>query len=366
MRFYYHDVRDMPQAIVLGCDLRRLVHATVALLWTVGVIVALAIVLNWRATSSMYLSAEGLQAAWNAAFAGPPTFMQVLFWVCALTGWWLGFGYLNAPILRSAALEIGRDERGKLPPEPLLYRMATGAPILAMVIPGALTAVILVWSLLSHVPGVAGAIILLVTLPLVLVCAIAAAAGFALFGAATPMMPATAVVEGRDYLEAFSRPAGFVLQKPFRFVGYFLAKLAVVAVAAVLGAIVLGLAWAIVLGCMHIVGATQLAESSLMAARDPGVIASLDELPPVVVASVFWASVGMLVSWLSVVSQSADLLTYLLMRYRIEGTTFDQVMVAEERLKLFPTAVETAAEAEEARKRFDAKQPETAEPAKVE
>jgi hypothetical protein len=81
-------------------------------------------------------------------------------------------------------------------------------------------------------------------------------------------------------------------------------------------------------------------------------------------ASVGWASTAVFFAWLCVVSQSADLITYLLMRYRIEGATFDQVTVAEERLQLLPNAIQTAQQAEEARKRFDqAKANEAAQPA---
>lgn len=373
MRFHYHDVRDMPGAIVLACDLRRVVHACRAVLWTATVVLGLLIVLNWRATGEVVLEPDGLQAAKQATLEGPVSLGKLLFWACTLTGWWLGFAYLNAPVLRSAALEIARDERGKLPPEPLLYRMAAAAPLMAMAIPAALVLVVLVLAPLAHIPGAVGAVVLLFVLPLALICAVVAALGFLLFGAAAPMMGPTAVVEGRDYLEALSRPAGFVLQKPFRYAAYMAAKLGVVVTAAIAGALVLGLAWGIVAGCMWLVGAGDLAAQGLEATTNPGPLLLSNEIPPFVIASIFWASVGMLLCWLSAVSQCADLITYLLMRYRIEGTTFDQVMVAEDRLKLFPTAEQTAAEAEEARKRFDAQQAAKpaaeapkAEPAKAE
>ena len=54
-----------------------------------------------------------------------------------------------------------------------------------------------------------------------------------------------------------------------------------------------------------------------------------------------------------VVSLSTDLLINLLMRYRVDGVTFDKVMVAEEHVDPLKSAVETAEEAEAARKRFD-------------
>jgi hypothetical protein len=352
----------MPQAIVLACNLRRVAQACFALLWTAAIVLALSLVLNWRATGDTQITPEGLDAAWQAVFGTPVRPGQVLFWVCVLAGWWLGFGYLNAPVLRGAALEIARDERGKLPPEPLLYRMAAGAPLLAMLIPAVLLVAVAILVLPAHLDGLAGSLLLLITLPLALVCALVAAAGFLLFGLAAPLMPATAVVEGRDYLEALSRPAGFVLQKPFRYAAYFLAKLAVVALAAVAGGAVLALAWLLIAACLYAVGASDVVAAVWAAATDPAPLTDTPNLPPFVMASIFWGSVGMLVCWLSVVSQCADLITYLLLRYRIEGTTFDQVMVASERLALFPTATETAAQAEEARQRFDARQAAQAAP----
>jgi hypothetical protein len=60
-------------------------------------------------------------------------------------------------------------------------------------------------------------------------------------------------------------------------------------------------------------------------------------------------------SWLMVVALAADQLVYLLMRYRVDGVPFSAITVAEEKLAL-PNAVETAEQAEEARKRYDAQQ----------
>lgn len=363
MRFFYHDVRDMPQAIVLACNLRRVVFACQSFLWTFFVAVGLLSVIGFRATGSFALSPSGLYAALNALFDTPLNLTRGLFWTYVTAGWWLGFGYLNAAVVRSAALELARDERGKLPPEPLLYRMAAASPVLAFGIPAAFGFAVLLWALLAHIPGAAGALILMLTLPLALICGMVAALGGLLVFFSAPMMPATAVVEGRDYLEAVTRPAGFVLQKPFRYLGYLVSKAATVALAALLGALVLGIAWALVAGCMIAVGADQVVYGAYKLSTSPTPLMEQDQLPQLAVASVFWASVAGLICWLAVVAQCADLLTYLLMRNRIEGTTFDQVAVVEERLRRFPTAVETAAEAEEARKRFDAAQAAKSDPA---
>jgi hypothetical protein len=186
------------------------------------------------------------------------------------------------------------------------------------------------------------------------------------------MMPPTAVVEGRDYLEAISRPAGFVLQKPFRYVGYFMAKIGVVVFAAIIGGAILALAWGIIAACMTLVHPDNEVirkawELATLTATPPALEdgpAAPPGLPELAMASVGWASTAVFFAWLCVVSQSADLITYLLMRYRIEGATFDQVTVAEERLQLLPNATQTAKQAEEARKRFDqAKANEAAQPA---
>ncbi len=356
MRFHYHDVRDMPHAIVLACNLRRMVQACLAVLWTLAVALCLILVLGWRATGEILPDGPGIQAAIETLAHWPDSPGRLAFWACIFTGWWLGFGYLNAPVVRSAALEIGRDERAKLPSEPSLYRMAVGAPVLAMILPGALALVVLAWSLITLIPDVTGAILTVVTFPLALACALVASLALLLIVASAPMMPATAVVEGRDYLEALSRPAGYVLQKPFRYAGYLLAKLGVVVVALVLGGLVLAGAWAVIAGCIYLTGGPEMCARSLQVALAPWETPPLEQLTPFALASLFWASVGLLVCWLSVVCQGCDLISYLLMRYRIEGTTYDQIMVAEERLKLYPTAQDTEAEAEAARKRFDEQQ----------
>lgn len=356
MRFHYHDVRDMPHAIVLACNLRRMVQACLALLWTLAVVLSLILVLGWRATGEILPDGPGIQSAVETLCQWPDGPGRLAFWACVLTGWWLGFGYLNAPLVRSAALEIARDERGKLPAEPALYRMAAGAPVLAMILPAALALVVLVWSLITLIPDIAGALLTVFTFPLALACALVASLAILLIVASAPMMPATAVVEGRDYLEALSRPAGYVLQKPFRYAGYLLAKLAVVLVALVLGGLVLAGAWAVIAGCIYVTAGPETYARSLQVAMAPWESPPLEQLTPFALASLFWATVGLLVCWLSVVSQGCDLIIYLLMRYRIEGTTYDQVLVAEDRLKLYPTAQDTEAEAEAARKRFDALQ----------
>lgn len=347
MRFHYHDFRDMPQAIVLACDLRRVVQASIGLLWTIAIAAGLAFGLSLE-------SGDRPQLVILALLKLPATLPATLLWAGALALWWLGFGFINASVLRSCALEIARDIRGRQPSEPAIARMAALAPLLGIGIALAFSLGTLIFSLLAHIPGVVGAIVVAITLPLGLACALLAALGLILVAASAPMMPATAAVEGRDVLEAVSRPAGFVLQKPFRYMGYLLAKFAVLLFATILGAGALALAWAIIAGCMSLVGAGEIATMACRVAILTDLPAEpMEHLPAFAVASVFWASVATLAAWLCVVAQAADLITYLLMRYRIEGATYEQIMIPQERLAMLPTAIETAQQAEEARQRFD-------------
>jgi hypothetical protein len=142
--------------------------------------------------------------------------------------------------------------------------------------------------------------------------------------------------------------------------------------AAIIGGAIFALAWGIIAACMTLVHpdnevVRKAWELATLTATPPALEdgrAAPPGLPELAMASVGWASTAVFLAWLCVVSQSADLITYLLMRYRIEGATFDQVTVAEERLQLLPNATQTAQQAEEARKRFDeAKANEAAQPA---
>jgi hypothetical protein len=113
---------------------------------------------------------------------------------------------------------------------------------------------VLLWSLLTYIPGLAGGAISAVTLPFVLLVVVPAAA-FTLVGVlAAPMMGPTAVVEGRDYLEAISRPMSYVMQRPARYAAYWLAKLGVLAASALAGVAVLAIAWGMVALALWLVG----------------------------------------------------------------------------------------------------------------
>lgn len=353
MRFHRHDFRDMSLAFGLAFDTRRITQAGVALSWTLLVLVGAGAVLSWRATGEV-LSPEGIYVAVVSISDSAWTPLQLLLFAAMAAAWWAGFAYLCAPIQRSAALDIARDERERNPSIPMLNRQAAFGPLLAGLVGAAGIIVLLLWSLLTYIPGTVGAGIATVTLPVALLVALPAAAFCVVAVPAAPMMGPTAVVEGRDYLEAVSRPMSYVIQRPGRYLMYWLAKLGVMGASALLGIAVLALTWGMVALSLWAVGQQELlVETTQQALANPDVTGS--ELA-MGLSVVFWGSVFMLLAWLAVIGLSCDMIIYLLMRYRVDGITFDKIAVAEEALARVKTAVETAEQAEESRKRFDEQQ----------
>jgi hypothetical protein len=351
MRIYRHDFRDMTLAFGLSFDVKRITQAGVALSWTLIILLGVVAVLSWRAGG--LFSPEGILGAWEAQAETPWTPLKMLLWGSVVCAWWAGFGYLCAPVQRSAALDIARDEREREINIPPLNRQAAFSPLLMMLLPALAVVLLLLWSLLTYIPGMAGGVISAVTLPLVLLAATAGAA-FLLVGAlAAPMMGPTAVIEGRDYLEAISRPMSYVMQRPGRYFAYWAAKLGVLAASGLAGGTVLAIAWGLVALALWLVGQGELVTSALSEVTASGT-ASFKASPAAFgIAVVFWSSTFVVTSWLMVVALSADTLIYMLMRYRVDGVTFDKIVVVEEKPVPPKTATETAAEAEEARKRFD-------------
>lgn len=356
MRIQRHDVRDLALSFGLAFDLRRVTQAGVAFCWTMLVTLGVVSILSWRVTGGELLTPEGVLGAWLALSETPWTPVKAALCGCVFAGWLAGFGYLCAPVLRSAALDIARDERERSPSIAPLNRQAGFSPLLMLVLPALCFLPVLLWSLLTWIPGMAGGMIATITLPFALIVAVCGAA-FLLVGVlAAPMMGPTAVVEGRDYLETISRPISYVMQRPGRYFAYWSAKLGVLAASAVAGGLVLALAWGFVAAALWVVGkgdllAGMIAQTTV--SSDAG-----DAVGPAAygLAVVFWGSVVLLAAWLMVVSLSSDLLIYLLMRYHVDGVTFDKINVAEERVQAIKTATESADEAEQARLRFDAEQ----------
>jgi hypothetical protein len=351
MRIYRHDFRDMTLAFGLSFDVRRITQAGVALSWTLIIILGVVGVLSWRA-GGMF-SPDGILGAWEAQAQTPWTPLKMLLWSSVVCAWWAGFGYLCAPVQRSAALDIARDERERDANIPFLNRQAAFSPLLMFVLPALSGLAVLLWSLLTYIPGMAGGVISAVTLPIALLAGVAGAAFLLVGSLAAPMMGPTAVIEGRDYLEAISRPMSYVMQRPGRYFAYWAAKLGVLAASTLAGGAVLAIAWGFVALALWLIGQGELVSSALTEVTASGT-ASFEASPTAFgIAVVFWSSTFVLASWLMVVALAADTLIYMLMRYRVDGVTFDKIVVVEEKPAALKTATETAGEAEEARKRFD-------------
>lgn len=359
MRLIRHDFRDMTLAFGLAFDLKRISRAGFALAWTAGVFFgALAILATQMQPGDT--DAGGVLGAWQILFDSPWTLTRASLWALILLVWWLGFGYLNAPVFRSAALDIARDERERSSHIPPLCRQATLGPLLAVLIPAVLFLCVAAWAVLSLIPGAAGAVIMGLTVPLPLIAGLIGGAVLLIAVIASPMMGPTAMVEGRDYFEVVTRPMSYVMQRPCLYTGYWLAKIGVVASSALFGGAVLTIAWAMIAGALWMVGQADLVGDATAVVVNAPNAAPVGASHAFVLGLMFWASVGLLGCWLSAVSLSCDAIIYLLMRYRIDGITFDKITLAEERLQQLPSAADTARQAEEARQRFDEKQAEEA------
>ncbi len=364
MRLLRHDFRDLKLAFALSFDLRRVMYAGLALCWTVLVIGVVLAVLSARAYGQAF-SPEGLFLVFDTLGSTPVTPARALMFGCILTGWWIGFGWLTAPVMRSAAVDIARDERERRASIPVLNRQAAFAPLLGLCVAAVALLLALLWSLIAMIPGAAGAVLAGMLLPLVLIAAVFAGAVTIVVLVSAPMMGPTAVVEGRDYFEALTRPMSYAMQQPGRYLCYQGGKLLTVVVSALLGAAALAIGWALIVAALWIVGEWSLVQSAWHEASGRGEGARDVRVLAMLVAGLFWGSVGLLATWLMTVCLCTDLIVYLLMRYRVDGVTFDAIAIAEDKLKIYPRATETAEQAEAARKRFDEQQA-TGEKVKVE
>lgn len=359
MRFHRHDLRDFKLAFGLALDVRRIGHAGAALVWTSLVVIGVMTVLAWRIDAGESMWTDGPAWAIHTLLELPLTPGRAVYLLIALSGWWLGFAYLSSPILRSAAYDIARDEREKGLPHPYLCRQAAFAPAIACM-PGAGALLLLLpGALLTHLPGDVGAGIAVLLLLPVTVIALLGALMLLSAVAAAPMMAPTAMVEGRDYFEAASRPVSYLIQQPGRYAVYMGCKLGVTLLAAALGLLVLGVTWGCAAGALWLVGPEGLVADVAAAARGQPSGSTM----AMGLATLFWSSVVLVVAWLLVVALVCDLIVYLLMRYHCDGIVFSQIMVAREKLESVLTPKQTAEQAEEARKRHDAQQ--AVEPAPV-
>ncbi|MCC6466581.1 MAG: hypothetical protein IT463_14665 [Planctomycetes bacterium] len=355
MRFLKHDVRDFGLAFSLSFNLRRVSQAGVALCWTLICVGLLLGTLAWRVAGDP-LDPLGLDQGLRWLLAPDITWARTLVWTLALGGWLPGFLYLCAPVLRGCAFEIARDDNEPPANNARLFRNAALAPFSALLVPAVLLLLAFLLTLLTNLDGIAGAIGTGLGLSLALPLAIAAAAGLIVVALAAPMMGPTAVVEGRDTIEALSRPIGYVLQAPLRYLAYMAAKLGVTALSSVAGGLCLALTWGILWVFIRLAGNSAALDGAVAVATARADVDFASQPVAAILAAAFWGTVGLWLCWLMVVALCADLIVYLLLRYRLDGVTMEKLAIVEERLAKLPTAVETAAEAEEARKRFDAQQ----------
>ncbi len=358
MRLHRHDLRDFRLAFGLAFNLRRMAFSSLALGWTLLVVLLVLGIVAWRSERSPLAPTAWLTSMADLADAGI-TPLRVLLYACIALAWWIGFACLTGPVVRSSAMDVARDERERAALIPDLNRHAALAPVIGLA--GPLLALLLAigWALLALIPGIAGAVVAGVLLPPVLLVTLAGAAMLMVVVASAPMMTPTAMIEGRDALEALSRPMSYVMQQPGRYALHLLLKLVTVLVSAALGACAMVIAWAMVAAALWFTGSADLMPAALRVASggEAGDAAALTEA----MAGVMWASAGLLVAWLMTVSLCTDTVLYLLMRYHVDGVPFDAILVAEDKLEQLDSAVQTAEKAEMARQRGDeAKQPATA------
>ncbi len=360
MRLHRHDLRDFKLAFGLAFDVTRVLYSGLALSWTVFVAFAALASMAWRSGMQPFSPNAWITIS-DQLTLQPWTPGRVLLAACVAVAWWIGFRWLTAPVLRSAAMDIARDERERTPFILSLCNHSAMSPILGLTLVAFVVGAVLLWSVLGHIPGVAGGVIAGVLLPIALIAALFGAAFLLVLAWSMPMVGPVAVIEGRDHFEAVTRPMSYVMQRPGAYLVAWLVRCLTVAVSAAVGALVLAAAWGMVLGALWLVGLIKAGWTAMnMAAAQ----AIGDDSPlSFAIALGVWASIGLYAAWLLSVILNANVILYLLMRYQVDGAPFDTITVAEETLEQVKTPVETAAEAEEARKRGDVK---AGDPAAVE
>lgn len=329
----------MTQVFSLGLDLRRVVLMTMAVCWTLAVLGLYLTLVSWRASGFSLqgvLAPESLELAWRLLFSPQLTPDRVLLWLAACGLWWLGFGRIITPVYRSLALEISRDDRldqkGMASASRRLSGLVVGSPVAAMAVFALLYVCVLVWALLAKIPTVAGPLLSALTLPLALAAALVAAAVLLVSIISAPMMPPAAVLECRDLMDVVSRAASYFLQRPFKYLAGLGVKAVMVAVSALAGGAVFLLAWALLYLALLMVGEGELALRAYHLVRRRGDLAISQQFGAVLLAALFYASAIIWAGWLLVISAAADVILYLVMRYDVDGVTFDEIMIPQEHL----------------------------------
>lgn len=360
----------MTQVFSLGFDLRRVMLMSLAVCWTLGVAGLYFALVSWRAAGfalDRALAPESLSLAWRVMFAHGPTPDRVLLWVGMAGLWWLGFGRIVTPVFRSLALEVARDDRldqkGMAVASRRLSGLVVGAPLASLAVFALLYVCVLVWALLAKIPTVAGPLLSALVLPLALVAALVAAAVLLVTVISAPMMPAAAVLECRDLMDVVSRAASYFLQRPFKYMAGLFTKAAMVAASAVAGGAVFLLAWALLYWALVMVGEGDLALRAYHLVRRQGDLAISQHFGAVLLAGLFYASAIIWAGWLLVICAAADVILYMVMRYEVDGVTFDEIMIPQEHLEAHHlTAEETRKQQQTAQEQAKARAEEVKTP----
>lgn len=340
MRYHHHDLRDMGLAFSLGFDLRRVLVMSVAASWTLAVVGLFFVAVSWRVSGHDFsgsLTGERLAQSWTIFTDTRLSVDRVLLWAGMLGFWWMGFARIVAPVQRSIALEVARDERLDSKQLNIAARrlggLAAAGPVAGLFLVGLLFLVVVVWAFLAKIPGLTGSISSALTLPLTLAAALVGAIVLLVVVAAIPLMIPAAVVECRDLMDVISRACSYVVQRPLRYLAGLIMKKLVVVASAALGLLVLGLAWAMVAAALWLVGEGALATQLItLVLRDGGEIPVESQVTVALFGGVFYGSALLTLGWLMTVSAATDVILYMLLRYEVDGVTFDEIMIPQEHL----------------------------------
>lgn len=330
----------MAQAFSMGFDVRRVMLMATAVCWTFAVIGLYMVLIALRVTGFSFetaLAPQHVEQSLRLLTAAPLSADRVLLWLAASIFWWLGFARIITPVFRSIALEVARDERldqkGLTVASHRLSGLTAFSPLTSGAIIALLFACVLVWALIAKIPGATGDVSAAVLLPLALIASLLGAAVIIVTVVSLPLMTPAAVIECRDLMDVISRASAYVLQRPFKYIFGLLAKLGVtVAAAAVSGAVFL-LAWALIYVALVAVGEGEFALSAYHMTRRSGSVDDAHGLGAVCFAAAFWGSAIIWAGWVLTVGAATDVYLYLVMRYEVDGVTFDEIMIPTEHLK---------------------------------
>ncbi|MCC6149921.1 MAG: hypothetical protein IT461_06705 [Planctomycetes bacterium] len=330
----------MLQVFSLGFDLRRVLLMSVAGSWTVAVVGLYLALISWRVAGyplDAALAPKHLEHSWRLLVSPDVTFDRALLWIGVAGLWWLGFARIITPVFRSLALEVSRDERpdqkAMVVASHRLSGLVTGSPLSALLVAALFFGCVLLCAVLAKLPAPVGTGLAALILPLALIAALIAAAVLIVTVVSLPMMTPAAVIECRDLMDVVSRAAAYVLQRPFRYLAGLCAKLGVTLVAAVVGGAVFLLAWALIYLALVMVGEGDLALSSYRLVRRSGEVRADLVTGAAFFAAAFYGSAMIWLGWFLTVGAASDVILYMVMRYEVDGVTFDEIMIPQEHIE---------------------------------